>query len=87
MLQRHVQGLLNYITHPVSNGVAEAMNSIIQVLKSAARGFRSFKHYRVAILFHCGKLDLLPKLNRKPLTDDHALRARLQAASGSVAGC
>jgi transposase len=30
------------------------------MIKSAARGFRSFANYRVAILFHCGKLDLYP---------------------------
>jgi transposase len=66
MLKRHLRGLLSYILHPVTNGVAEAMNSVIQSLKSAARGFRSFAHYRVAILFHCGKLDLLPRL-KQPL--------------------
>jgi transposase len=63
-LKRHMEGLLNYITHPITNGVAEAMNSVIQSLKNAARGFRSFNHYRVAILFHCGKLNLLPTLNQ-----------------------
>ena len=25
-----------------------------------ARGYRYFQNYRTAILFHCGKLDLLP---------------------------
>lgn len=64
MLKRHLQGLLNYITHPITNGVAEAMNSIIQTLKSLARGFRTFANYRVAILFHCGDLDMLPVLNQ-----------------------
>ena len=29
--------------------------------KSAARGFRNFQNYRPAILFHCGRLDLLPR--------------------------
>ncbi|MCR9210012.1 MAG: transposase, partial [bacterium] len=35
-------------------------NSKIQSIKSAARGFRSFKNYRLRILFYCGKLDLNP---------------------------
>jgi len=38
----------------------EGLNSKIQSLKSAARGFRSFVNYRIRILFFCGKLDLYP---------------------------
>ncbi|MBI5400341.1 transposase, partial [Candidatus Saganbacteria bacterium] len=41
--------------------VAEGINSKIQQIKSVARGFRSFENYRVAILFHCGKLSLYPQ--------------------------
>ena len=37
-----------------------AGNSRIQAIKSAARGFRNFEHYRTRILFFCGKLKLLP---------------------------
>jgi len=50
----------NYITHRVTNAVTEGFNSKIQMIKSCARGFRSFENYRVAILFHCGKLHLYP---------------------------
>jgi len=64
MLKRHLRGLLNYITHPITNAVAEAMNSVIHTLKCQARGFRTFANYRVAILFHCGDLDMLPALNQ-----------------------
>lgn len=39
----------------------EGFNSRIQALKSAARGFCNFDHYRTRILFLRGKLDLLPK--------------------------
>jgi transposase len=31
------------------------------MIKSCARGFRSFGNYRIAILFHCGKLELHPQ--------------------------
>ena len=55
MLHDHLQGLLNYVTHRVTNAVTEGFNSKIQMIKSCARGFRSFENYRVAILFHCGK--------------------------------
>jgi transposase len=60
MLHDHLPGLLNYITHRVTNAVTEGFNSKIQMIKSCARGFRSFENYRVAILFHCGKLHLYP---------------------------
>jgi len=61
MLEKHLSGLLNYITHQVTNAVTEGFNSKIQMIKSCARGFRSFGNYRIAILFHCGKLELHPQ--------------------------
>jgi hypothetical protein len=36
------------------------LNSKIQSLKAAARGFRNFQNYRTRILFFCGKLELYP---------------------------
>ncbi len=59
-LKRHLDGLLSYIEHSITNAVTEGLNSKIQSVKSNARGFRNFSHYRIAILFHCGKLDMLP---------------------------
>jgi len=62
MLKSHLPGLLSYFSHYVSNALAEGFNSKIQSIKSAARGFRSFKNYRLRILFYCGKLDLMPQI-------------------------
>lgn len=59
-LQRHLAGLLTYLRHRITNAVTEGLNSKIQTLKSNARGFRNFEHYRISILFHCGKLKLHP---------------------------
>lgn len=59
-LKAHVEGLYSYVTHPITNAVTEGLNSRIQSLKSAARGFRSFANYRTRILFFCGGLDLQP---------------------------
>jgi transposase len=59
-LKSHTQGLTNYFKHHISNAVTEGLNSKIQALKSAARGFLNFDHYRTRILFFCGKLDLSP---------------------------
>ena len=61
MFLDHLTGLLSYAVHKVSNAVTKGFNSKIQMIKSAARGFRSFENYRIAILFHCGKLDLYPQ--------------------------
>lgn len=60
MLKRHLENLLTYLKHPITNAVTEGLNSKIQSLKSAARGFRNFKNYRIRILFFCGKLNLYP---------------------------
>jgi transposase len=52
--------LLTWFAHRISNAAAEGFNSVIQALKAAARGFRNYDHYRIRILFHCGKLELQP---------------------------
>ena len=46
--------LLTYLRHRITNGVIEGLNSKIQSLKAAARGFRNFQNYRTRILFFCG---------------------------------
>jgi transposase len=61
-LQDHLLGLLNYFVHPITNAISEGFNSKIQAIKADARGFRRFANYRDRILFHCGKLDLLPAI-------------------------
>jgi len=59
-LKRHLENLLTYLKHRITNAVAEGLNSKIQQLKAVARGFRNFENFRIAILFYCGKLDLYP---------------------------
>src|SRR3989338_3760618 len=60
MLKRHLDGLLAHCLHKISNAVTEGLNSKIQSIKANARGFRNFEHYRIAILFGYGKLNMLP---------------------------
>jgi len=60
MLKSHLENLLTYLRHPITNAVTEGLNSKIQMIKSNARGFRSFDNYRIRILFFCGKLNLYP---------------------------
>lgn len=60
MIKRHLPNILTYLRHPITNAVTEGLNSKIQSLKANARGFRSFKNYRIRILFFCGRLNLHP---------------------------
>ena len=60
MFKRHVENILTYFRHRITNAMSEGFNSRIQSIKSQARGFRAFTNYRTRILFYCGKLDLLP---------------------------
>jgi transposase len=60
MIRRHLENILTYLRHPITNAVTEGLNSKIQSIKSNARGFRSFQNYRTRILFFCGKLTLHP---------------------------
>jgi transposase len=59
-LKRHYDGIIAYLKHHITNAVSEGINSKIQSIKANARGFRNFQNYRIAILFHCGKLNLYP---------------------------
>ena len=60
MLKRHLDNILTYFRHGITNAMSEGFNSRIQSIKSQARGFRAFENFRTRILFYCGKLDLLP---------------------------
>jgi len=59
-IKRHLKGIMAYLKHHITNAVSEGLNSKIQSIKANARGFRNFQNYRIAILFHCGKLELYP---------------------------
>lgn len=58
LLERHLDNVLNYFDHRITNAVSEGLNSKIQTIKAAARGFHNFMSYRTRILFFCGKLDM-----------------------------
>ena len=60
VVDRPLDNLLTYLKHHITNAVTEGLNSKIQSIKAAARGFRNFTNYRTRILFFCGKLNLYP---------------------------
>lgn len=59
-LRRHLDGILNYCRHGITNATAEGVNSKVQKIITQARGFRNEHNFRTAILFHCGGLNLYP---------------------------
>jgi transposase len=59
-VQRHLPNILTYFTHRITNATAEGLNSRIQTVKQKACGFRNRDHYKTAIFFHCGGLNLYP---------------------------
>jgi transposase len=63
-IERHLDGVLAFLRHRVTNAGAEGLNSRIQTLKENARGFANTACFRIAILFHLGHLDLDPQPSR-----------------------
>jgi transposase len=59
-LKRHEAGLMSYFTHRITNAGAEGLNSRIQAIKVSARGYRNREHFKTAIYFHLGGLQLYP---------------------------
>ena len=59
-LKRHIANILTYFRHRITNAVSEGLNSKIQTIKKMAYGFRNLEHFKTAIYFHCGGLDLYP---------------------------
>jgi len=62
-LKNHLKNILTYFDHHVTNALGESINSKIEKIKKTACGYRNREHYRTAIYFHCGGLDLYPKPN------------------------
>ena len=63
-LKRHWAGILAAIMNGISNSGTEGLNSKIEVIKRSACGYRNKDNFRTAILFLCGKLDLMPEMGR-----------------------
>lgn len=64
LIRRHLPNVLTYLRHGITNAGLEAINATIQWVKKTARGFRNPEHFKTAIYFHCGGLDLYPHESR-----------------------
>ena len=60
LIARHLPDVLTYSKHRTTNAVAEGFNSRIATVQKRACGFRNRDHFKIAIYFHFGGLDLYP---------------------------
>ncbi len=56
-LKKHWAGVLRWFTSRISNGLLEAINSLIQSAKAKARGFRSTRYLITMVYLIAAKLD------------------------------
>ena len=56
--RRHWNDILAYFDNRYTNAILEGLNSIIQHVKTRARGFRNMDHLSTMIYLTCGRLDL-----------------------------
>jgi len=60
MFRKYLRNILTYLKPRITNAVSEGINSTIQTIKKMACGLRNKEHFKIAIYFHCGGLDLYP---------------------------
>jgi hypothetical protein len=66
LIHRHLPNVMTFFAHRITNAVSEGLNSKIQTIKKMAYGFRNREHFKTAIYFHCGGLDLYPATHGIP---------------------
>ncbi len=60
LIARHLPNVLTYFRHRITNAVAEGLNSKIATVQKRACGYRNPNHFKIAVYFHCGGLNLYP---------------------------
>jgi transposase len=75
MFRKYLRNILTYLKYRITNAVSEGINSTIQTIKKMACGFRNREHFKIAIYFHCGGLDLYPR------THENVLRTEIITSS------
>jgi len=56
-IKRHWDGIVKWYDSRINNGILEGLNSVIQAAKSKARGYKTFKNYKIIVYLLTGKLD------------------------------
>ena len=60
LVKRHIDNILTYCTHRITNAVAEGINSKIMSIKRQSGGFRNQENFKTTVYFYCGNLDVRP---------------------------
>jgi len=61
-IKRHWTGILRWFTSRISNGILEGINSLVQVARARARGYRSTRNIITMVYLIADKLELqLPR--------------------------
>jgi transposase len=55
-IKKHWDGILNYFDSKITNGILEGINSIVQLQKRTARGFKNVQYFITVIYLKLGKL-------------------------------
>ena len=53
-----VENILNYFEYRITNATLEGINSLIQLAKTRARGFKNIENFKTIIYLTSGKLDI-----------------------------
>ena len=56
-IKAHWNGILNYFDSRITNGILEGTNSVIQLLKRSARGYRNVQNFITMIYLRLGQLN------------------------------
>lgn len=62
-IKDHWKGVVQWKKSHLDNGLLEGLNSLIQAAKAKARGFRTFRYFRIIAFLITGKLDFI-QLNK-----------------------
>lgn len=63
-IKRHWDGIVKWHESKINNGILEGLNSVIQAAKSKARGYKTFKNYKIIVYLLTGQLDF-SRINSK----------------------
>lgn len=56
-IKAHWDGVIRWHESKINNGILEGLNSVIQAAKAKARGYKTFKNYKIIVYLLTGKLD------------------------------
>jgi transposase len=56
-IKNHWDGVIEWKNSQINNGILEGLNSIVQAAKAKARGFKTFRNFRIVVFLLTGDLD------------------------------